>query len=274
MTIKRILLPLCDNGDLEPIAKAAFQLGQLLSAQVRGLLVLAPYFLPTSGEAVPPEMVQLVVDHDRRIRAEKFKQAHTVFEGVQTCFPHVEGEFAAATGDLRDIVSHAARLADISVLGSGSQFAANGWDEVREAALFGSGRPVLLVPATGIPEGSFDRVMIAWKESIEAARAIAAADPFLMFAKEVELITIGENAAASLQEIEKYLQLHYSELRSEIVAPSEKRVGEILMEKCAAQGPTLLVMGAYSHWRWQERVFGGVTEHVLRNARMPVLMSH
>ena len=46
------------------------------------------------------------------------------------------------------------------------------------------------------------------------------------------------------------------------------------MEKCAVQGPTLLVMGAYSHWRWQERVFGGVTEHVLRKARMPVLMSH
>jgi nucleotide-binding universal stress UspA family protein len=116
--------------------------------------------------------------------------------------------------------------------------------------------------------------MIAWKESVEAARAIAAADPFLMFAKEVDLITIGENAADSLQEVEKYLQLHYSELRSEIVAPSEKHVGEILMEKCAAQGPTLLVMGAYSHWRWQERVFGGVTEHVLRNARMPVMMSH
>jgi nucleotide-binding universal stress UspA family protein len=46
------------------------------------------------------------------------------------------------------------------------------------------------------------------------------------------------------------------------------------MEKCAVRGPTLLVMGAYSHWRWQERVFGGVTEHVLRNARMPVMMSH
>ena len=135
-------------------------------------------------------MVQLLFEHDRRIRAERYKHVRTVFEGVKTGFPHVEAEFAAATGDLRDLVSHAARLADISVLGSGSQFAVNGWDEVREAALFGSGRPVLLVPATGIQEGSFDRIMIAWKESTEAARAIAAADPFLMFAKEVNLITI------------------------------------------------------------------------------------
>ena len=38
MAIKRILLPFCDNGDVKPIAEAAFHIGRLLSAQVRGLL--------------------------------------------------------------------------------------------------------------------------------------------------------------------------------------------------------------------------------------------
>ena len=132
------------------------------------------------------------------------------------------------------------------------------------------------VPSTGVKEGSFETIAIAWKDSIEVARAIAAADPFLILAKKVYLVTVGENTetAASLQQAENYLQLHFAELRSEIVGPSDKSIGETLIGTCEARGRALLVMGAYSHWRWQERVFGGVTEYVLREARTPVLMAH
>jgi nucleotide-binding universal stress UspA family protein len=167
-------------------------------------------------------------------------------------------------------------LADITILGSGSQFEENGWEEIREAALLGSGRPILLVPSTGIVEGSFERIVIAWKDSIEVTRAIAASDPLLMLAKEVYLVTVDENddSTASLQQVENYLQLHFAELRSEVIAPSEKNIGETLISTCETRGHALLVMGAYSHWRWQERVFGGVTQYVLREARTPVLMAH
>jgi nucleotide-binding universal stress UspA family protein len=33
-------------------------------------------------------------------------------------------------------------------------------------------------------------------------------------------------------------------------------------------------MGAYGHWRWREWVFGGVTQDVLRNTAVPILMSY
>lgn len=46
------------------------------------------------------------------------------------------------------------------------------------------------------------------------------------------------------------------------------------MRKCEEVGGALLVMGACSHARWQERIFGGVTEYVMHNARIPVLMAH
>jgi nucleotide-binding universal stress UspA family protein len=56
--------------------------------------------------------------------------------------------------------------------------------------------------------------------------------------------------------------------------PATKDIGEaILLEAATKPGP-LLVMGAYGHWRWREWAFGGVTEHVLRNATVPVLMAH
>jgi nucleotide-binding universal stress UspA family protein len=277
MVIKRILLPFCDNGDIKPVAEAAFQIGRLISAQVRGFLVQRPYsFPPTVGEPISPEMIQLLVEHEQRTRAETFRRAQEMFQDFEARFPDVDAEWVAADGSIRDLVSHSARLADISILGSGSQFEENGWEEVREAALLGSGRPILLVPPTGIEEGSFETVVIAWKDSIEVARAIAAADPFLMLARKVYLVTVGESAetATSLQQAESYLQLHFAELRSEVIAPSERDIGETLIGVSEARGRALLVMGAYSHWRWQERVFGGVTEYVLREARTPVLMAH
>jgi nucleotide-binding universal stress UspA family protein len=39
-------------------------------------------------------------------------------------------------------------------------------------------------------------------------------------------------------------------------------------------GADLLVMGAYSHSRLREIVFGGVTEDVLTGGRMPVVLAH
>jgi nucleotide-binding universal stress UspA family protein len=118
--------------------------------------------------------------------------------------------------------------------------------------------------------------VIGWKEGIEIARAIAAADSLLMLAKEVYLVTVGKasQTTGSLREVENYLQLHFAELRSEVLTPTEKNIGETLISTCEMRGSALLVMGAYSHWRWQERVFGGVTEYVLREARTPVLMAH
>lgn len=74
----------------------------------------------------------------------------------------------------------------------------------------------MLIPPGGVDERNFNRVVIAWKESVEAARAVRAAQPFLQRAKDAYLTTIGEGAKsiASLQDIEQYLQLHHSELRT------------------------------------------------------------
>ncbi len=41
---------------------------------------------------------------------------------------------------------------------------------------------------------------------------------------------------------------------------------------CPGLGADLVVMGAYSHSRLKELLLGGVTQHVLENATLPVLM--
>lgn len=277
MAIKRILLPFCDAGGAQHLTQAAFLVGRLLSAQVHGLFAWPLHVaLPVSDDSTTPDMFKRAVEKATAERAERLSEAQRIFRACAEQFPNVESEFESPEGEIDELVSHAARLADVSILGSGSNYAMNGWPKVRDAAIFGSGRPALVIPPAGLDERSFDRVVIAWKESIEAARAVAAAQPFLLHAKEVHLITVGEESdtVASLQDAEQYLQLHYAEVRSEIVPPSDQDVGEVLLSRSAAHGGALLVMGAYSHWRWRERVFGGVTEHVLDRAQTPVLMAH
>lgn len=278
MAIKRVLLPFCDAIGIGPVMEGAFVAGQLFGAQVQGLFAQRLHIaLPITDANVRQNTLQHLMENAHAEKAEKLKQAKEIFETYAKQFQHVESEFVATEENIDGFVSHAARLADISALGSGSYYQKEDWQGIHDAALFNSGRPILLVPPAGVEKRSFERVVIAWKDSIEAARAVAAAQPFLQYAKEVHLITIGEGAKAadSLKDVEQYLQLHRSDLRSELVPPSKAAsTGELLLNKPKELSGALLVMGAYSHRRWQERMFGGVTEYVLREARSPILMAH
>lgn len=279
MTIKRVLLPLVGGAGLEKFMEAAFAIGRVHGAEVRGLFVEpAPSPIPFSDGYVfaDPETVQEIVDTYRAEQHRLRTEAEDLFRDVAGRHPSVEAAFAVVEGEVGATLAHGARLSDLVVLPGGAEQRSGAWSEVRNAALFQSGRPALFVPPDGIAPGVFDRVAIAWKESVEAARAVAAAQSFLQQAKEVHLIAVSESAesAVSLQDLEQYLQLHYSEVRSESVPHGiGEEVGQILLNKAEGYG-ALLVMGAYSHWRWREQVFGGVTRFVLDEARIPVLMAH
>jgi nucleotide-binding universal stress UspA family protein len=278
MGIKRVLLPMFDDRGMEPIADAAFLLGRLFEAEVRGLLVERHQRkIAYSGEFVGADAERRILESARHERDERRKRAHALFEDFARRYHAVESAYAFKEGDIADIVAHEARLADLSVLMGSAPDGDADWSDLRDAALFRSGRPVLLVPRQGCQEQQFDCILIAWKESIEAARAVAAAHPFLLRAREVHLITVGESAEAeiSLQDVEQYLQLHHAEVASEKLRDgSGEDVAVILQERSQASGGALLVMGAYSHWRWREQLFGGVTDSVFRRTQTPVLMAH
>ena len=126
MTIKRVLLPFCDIGGVQHLTEAASVVGRLFSAHVRGLFAWAPHFsLPISDDNVNPELLTRAIENATRERVEKLQQAQRVFKSCAEQFPHVQSEFAASEGKIGDLVAHAARLADLSILGSGSSYALN-----------------------------------------------------------------------------------------------------------------------------------------------------
>lgn len=269
MTIKRVLLPLAGTDIPEPLAACAFQIARSHQAQVQAL-VLQRQLLEFGDPAESS-------DHLADLVEEAQEEREKALSALAAPYQPLELGVSVDSGDIGRVVAHAARLSDIAIVGAGARYGEGQWRDIRDAALFQSGRPVIVAPRTGLEASAFDRVVIAWKESIEAARAVAAAQPFLRQAREVHILAIGESdaMAASLQDVERYLQLHYSEVRSEVI-PQDLRedVTDTLLDRAQALGDALLVMGAYSHWRWREQIFGGVTEAMLARARSPVLMAH
>jgi nucleotide-binding universal stress UspA family protein len=146
--------------------------------------------------------------------------------------------------------------------------------EILETALLDTGRP-LLIP--GSKPLLAETVVIAWKSTREAARAVTAATPILAKAKRIVIVTVAEDDRMDRESGARLfaaLQRHNTATEARHVQPGSHSTAETLLATAAELSAGLLVMGGYSHGRVRELIFGGVTAHVLRRAPLPVLMAH
>ncbi len=146
-----------------------------------------------------------------------------------------------------------------------------------EAALFDSGRPVLIVPP-GRERYVGKRILIAWDGGASAARAVADALPFLKQAEEVEILTVtGEKDLAGLlpgTDLAPHLARHGVKVTVRNVALGEADVASEIRQAASGFAADLIVCGAYKHSRLREWLLGGVTQSLLQECRLPILMSH
>jgi nucleotide-binding universal stress UspA family protein len=145
-----------------------------------------------------------------------------------------------------------------------------------EQLLVGCGRPVLIAGPSA-PSGFARTVMVCWKESPEAARALNAAMPFLRHAGRVVVVTISENGdspAEALAEVAR--QLAWNGVRAELrtVLASGGGIPALLSAAARECSADLVVLGAYGHSRMHEILFGSCTQAVIRNAETSVLLMH
>jgi nucleotide-binding universal stress UspA family protein len=149
-------------------------------------------------------------------------------------------------------------------------------DDIFEAALFVSGRPVLLIPESITAPISTASITIAWKECREATRALYDSMPLLARAEKVTLLGVSDDesgaliARHSLERAERILVRHGVKSTLKAIV-EEGGVPKTVAREAATSD--LLVMGGYGHWRWSQILFGGVTRYMLQNMTMPVLMA-
>jgi len=179
---------------------------------------------------------------------------------------------------LSDYLAREARSADLVITGiaSGDLFdssrSVNTGDLVMRA-----GRPVLVVPAAA-GKVKLDRVVVGWKNTREARRAVSDALPLLKGASHVAVVEIAveEELAAARTQIEDVAGwLNRHGIKAEcLTSPSTGDDATALYAMAQDQGADVIVAGAYGHSRLREWALGGVTRDLLLRANWCSLLSH
>lgn len=145
-----------------------------------------------------------------------------------------------------------------------------------EQLLIGCGRPMLVAPPRA-RRSLTGTVLVCWKETSAAARALSTALPLLSKCKRVVIVGVEEAAEGSLgglRELARGLAWHGISAEVNWMVPEARTIAEQLESVAADCDADLLVMGGYGHGRVREMVFGGCTRRFLDHAERPVFMMH
>lgn len=177
-------------------------------------------------------------------------------------------------GKMASVIRPWGRLADLIVVAKPDRDRNLGTNTLR-AALYHCGRPVMMVPpGDGAPSSVARKIAIAWNGSVQASRAVALSLDMLRMADAVTILDGGsEHPATAGTELQRYLGFNgvTASIRPIKAASSP---GKVILAEAAAAGCDTMVMGAYSHSREHETVFGGATQHVVDRATIPVVLVH
>jgi nucleotide-binding universal stress UspA family protein len=224
-----------------------------------------------------------LVQQISREAAEQGEQARAAFDGAIKHFniPLCDAPNGAApvTACWREIKSsfsepvEEARYHDLTVM---ARDLAQSSERIK-SVLIQSGRPLLLATPKALPTMG-RRIALAWKNGPEAARAVTAASPWLDSAEKVLIVTVTGNEVGddtdrhSAERLAAALRWRGIKADIEIAHSASGAEGQILQNKVYDWDADLLVMGAYGHSRLREFVFGGVTEDMLKNCAVPLLI--
>ena len=243
-------------------------------------------FLDYTGDAMTGEVYAQLMDAVEKESADKSRKARAEFDawtkeaGVDlasepTAGAAVTASWAEKMGSEDRVVGRDGMLRDLLVLLSSAGQEDLRGEQTIHRAMFESGRPVLIVPRDKSVKG-FDRIAVFWNGSKEAVRAVEAAIPLLCQAKAVDVMWVEEDVEGDAVQtgLVGYLAWHGVAASAKRFAPDKRFIGEMLMDEAAKAKTDLVVMGGYSHSRLREFILGGVTQHMLEEATLPVLAAH
>ncbi len=252
-------------------------------AQTHGAAVTALYavtpallvvpFAPEAGPSVAEALGQ--IDEERRTLARGVFDRSVATPGVHAAWAEVQ-DYPIVPAFARQ-----ALYADLLVLGqhdpSDTEAAGVPFD-FAETVMATSGKPALILPYADIPSTSVGQtIVVAWKPTREAARAVSAAVPLLQRARRVHVLSWGkeeEDVAGARLDLDGYLKLRGVESTWHREGEEPEFMGDLLLSRSFDLDADLLVMGCYGHSRAREWVLGGTSRTVLQSMTLPVLMAH
>jgi nucleotide-binding universal stress UspA family protein len=246
-----------------------------IGARVTGLHVTPPAEVPPLYK--PSQVTEAVAEISSKLAMDAREAAAIFHEEATRQLP--DACWFEAAGDIVEGITDKARYADLVILG---QYEWQGSPEthplpVAHSLISRCGRPVLVVPADVRPS-ALARVAVAWDGSREAVRAVHDALPLLRLSRSVQIVTVigpsADGAEADAEQLSAHLANHGITAGSNILQVRSADQLESLRQHIEQEDYDLLVMGAYSHPRWLEFIFGGATQSILLSSKIPVLVSH
>lgn len=275
--MKDIIVSLSPGASRDVAAHYAVSIAETWGAHVAGVAFAYDPVLPAS---IMGGISADVFDVQRQENEKVAKAAVEAFEtaakraGVSTESRMLTATIAGAA----DMFAVMARRFDLAVVPQVTPDTIAPDELLMEAALFESGRPMVIVPYIQKAPLNLDRVICCWDGSRTAARAIGDAMPFLRKSKAVDLVIVGKGKMNEKEltaaDMGAHLARHGLKVDVKRIPAADVDVANVVLSYAADSGSEFIVMGGYGHSRLREYILGGATRGILGSMTVPVLMSH
>ena len=273
MTIKNILVYFDATEEAHAALSLALQMSRKYGAHVTGLIARGA-----------------ISDHVTRYVVDMANLGDQVRAAEESAIEASEKAFAQATTALGDkahwsrrdgrpdqVVAQASRYYDVVLIGQyDPKNGKSAFSALPDNIALQSGRPLIVVPKTVQPQFG-EKAVVAWDGQRASARALSDAMQILETKTLVTILTVGRGDGAmepGVNLIREHLSRHGVKTEWARLRPKLFSVADAILEWCVANPQDLLVMGAYEHSKFREDLVGGVTNSVLRNVTIPVLLAH
>lgn len=278
--MKTVLVPIEEHSLLRPVLDTALLLGRAFESYIEGFAVSfnLPMAMPIDIAIGVPSLLDPATRREMTDASQRHFATVMQAENVPQAGPGVQGlSFGWRQTEMMNdtFVGSYGRVFDVVVLGRPGNGSHHPRLSTAEAALFETGRPVLIAPPKA-PASLGGTVVIAWNGSTETARAVAFAMPLLARAQRIVVLSVEGwgPAEPSGADLARSLKRHGLNVETRSVPNASGRPGETILSAAGSLGCDLLVKGAYTQSRLRQMIFGGTTSHILAEATIPVLMAH
>ena len=283
--MRSILLPFHDDDIDQAALDTALLIAEQYQSYIEGLFVWQPpQIIAGAGEGITlyGDYVTQIAAEGRQMAGQARERFNAIMEnrGItmnagDTDLQGIRAGWYEGEGLEDRVVGDYGRTFDLIVISRTGKPASGDWNASCEAALFESGRPIILAPPQA-PAQLGHKVLIAWNGSTETARTIAFGMPFLERAEEITVLTVDEETVPgpSGEQIARCLLRNGLNVRAKTVQQQGRPVGQAILDEAAEQNIDLLFKGAYTQSRLRQMIFGGATRRILSHATIPVLMAH
>lgn len=236
--IRSILVHLDAGPHGAPRLQVARALADRFGAAVTALYAVTPAYAQMGTDVFGGSGFEALLAHDSERLASARKLVDAVDGGAAPKMQWREVQEASETAFVRE-----ALYADLLVLGQyDREHPVTGVrPDFVQSVVMASGRPALVVPYIAHTAPRFDTVLVAWKETREAARALAAAMPWLRLAKTAHVAV--DDAVADTAALRQHLQRHGIEAQCHTLATRTSGAGEMLLSMASDVDADLMVMG-------------------------------